>query len=166
VYGFVTAGHCDNARDYLEPEVGGVQYDAPWQATHRGQWGDFQWHTTSHAEYAEFYSSSTGIRPVQGYDGVISVGEYVCKHGRTSGYGCSYIYRVDISATVSGYNYDRLVAVEDYITDSGDSGGPWFLVYNAVGVHKGYTTIWFQKRSYFSPIFYIDDALGLALLVQ
>lgn len=166
VYGFVTAGHCANARDYQEPESGGLRYDAPYQAQHRGDWGDFQWHTTPHAEYAEFYTSNTGYRPVNGYDGSISEGDYVCKYGRTSGYGCSDVYRVNVTVTVDGITYRRLVAVEDYITEGGDSGGPWFLVYDATGVHKGYTTIWFNKRSIFSPIFYIDDALGLALVVK
>ncbi|MGH3734749.1 MAG: S1 family peptidase [Micromonosporaceae bacterium] len=166
VYGFVTAGHCANARDYQEPQSGGLRYDAPYRAQHRGDWGDFQWHTTSHAEYAEFYTSDTGYRPVNGYDGSISTGDYVCKYGRTTGYGCSDVYRVNVTVTVDGFTYRRLVAVEDYITSGGDSGGPWFLVYDATGVHKGYTTIWFSKRSIFSPIFYIDDALGLALVVK
>jgi streptogrisin C len=165
-YGFVTAGHCNNDLRYLDPETGDT-YDADHQFTHRGQWGDFQWHSTpDDPELAEFYVSSTGKRDVLGYVGSIAKGDYFCKYGRTAGYDCSTVHRTSVSYRIDGYKYERLVAMKENIGDFGDSGGPFFINNNAVGVLKGYTTIGFKQRSTFSRITYIDDALGLALVVK
>jgi streptogrisin C len=164
-YGFATAGHCQNDRSYRQPE-NGLTYNAPYQAQHRGDWGDFQWHTTPHVEYAEFYTTSTGHRDVLGYDGSIAEGDYVCKYGRTSGYGCGYVKDSSVSSTFDGITHRRLVAMRGYITEGGDSGGPWFLVNDAMGVHSGWVTLDGARRSTFSRIVYADEALGLALVVK
>jgi hypothetical protein len=164
-YGFVTAGHCQNDRSYTQPEDG-LNYNAPYQAQHRGDWGDFQWHTTSHPELAEFYTTSTGHRDVLGYDGSIAEGDYVCKYGRTSGYGCGYVKDANVNVTFDGITHKRLVAMRTYFTEGGDSGGPWFLVNDAMGVHSGWVNLDGAKRSTFSRIVYIDEALGLALVVK
>lgn len=164
-YGFVTAGHCQNDRSYRQPEDG-LTYNAPYQAQHRGDWGDFQWHTTPHVEYAEFYTTSTGHRDVLGYDGSIAEGDYVCKYGRTSGYGCGYVKDANVNVTFDGITHRRLVAMRTYFTEGGDSGGPWFLVNNAMGVHSGWVNLDGARRSTFSRIVYADEALGLALVVK
>jgi streptogrisin C len=164
-YGFVTAGHCQNDRSYTQPE-NGLTYNAPYKAQHRGDWGDFQWHTTSHAELAEFYTTSTGHRDVLGYDGSIAEGDYVCKYGRTSGYGCGYVKDNNVNVTFDGITHRRLVAMRTYFTQGGDSGGPWFLVNNAMGVHSGWVDLDGARRSTFSRIVYADEALGLALVVK
>jgi streptogrisin C len=164
-YGFVTAGHCQNDRSYRQPEDG-LTYNAPFQAQHRGDWGDFQWHTTPHVEYAEFYTTSTGHRDVLGYDGSIAEGDYVCKYGRTSGYGCGYVKDNNVNVTFDGITHHRLVAMRTYITEGGDSGGPWFLVNDAMGVHSGWVDLDGARRSTFSRIVYADEALGLALVVK
>jgi len=164
-YGFVTAGHCQNDRSYTQPE-NGLTYNAPYKAQHRGDWGDFQWHTTPHDEYAEFYTTSTGHRDVLGYDGSIAEGDYVCKYGRTSGYGCGYVKNNNVNVTFDGITHRRLVAMRTYFTEGGDSGGPWFLVNDAMGVHSGWVDLDGARRSTFSRIVYIDEALGLALVVK
>jgi streptogrisin C len=164
-YGFVTAGHCQNDRSYRQPEDG-LTYNAPYQAQHRGDWGDFQWHTTPHDEYAEFYTTSTGHRDVLGYDGSIAEGDYVCKYGRTSGYGCGYVKNNNVNVTFDGITHRRLVAMRTYFTEGGDSGGPWFLVNDAMGVHSGWVDLDGARRSTFSRIVYADEALGLALVVK
>lgn len=165
-YGFNTAGHCANSRDYQEPETG-LRYNAPYVTGHRGDWGDFQWHTTGHNEYAQFYVSNTGYRDVFGADTSLYTGDYVCKYGRRAGYDCTYIYRTSVYVTFDGITHERLVATRGDVVEPGDSGGPWFLSNNAMGVTSG----WWQEtsttqRSTFSRIGYQDEALGLSLLVR
>jgi hypothetical protein len=173
VTGLLTAGHCDSQSGspsrYYDPPDASPWSNMYWQDGHRGPWGDFEWHTaTSHGEFDDFYSDWSTLRDVGGYLSPITVGDYLCKFGRTTGYDCDTVYRVTVDITDSdGFHIERLVATEDHITDSGDSGGPWFIVNDAVGVHHGYYTSWFQERSLFSPIFNADNALpGIGLLTN
>lgn len=163
--GFLTAGHCSNDRSYQQPSDGAT-YNAPYQSQHRGDWGDYQWHTTGHAEYAEFYSSSTHRRDVINGQWNIEQGDYLCVYGRRTGYSCSDVYRTSVTNTFDGFTHKRLVAMEEHETDGGDSGGPWFIGERAAGTHSGWKTIWWKKRSTFSRIGYMDEALGLSLLVK
>jgi hypothetical protein len=103
---------------------------------------------------------------VLGYDGSIAEGDYICKYGRTSGYGCGYVYRASVSVTFDGITHRRLVAIRGYFTEGGDSGGPWFLVNNAIGIHSRWVDLDGARRSTFSRVVYMDEALGLALVVK
>jgi hypothetical protein len=164
--GFVTAGHCDNSLDYLEPESGGDQYDTTYQSGHRGTWGDFQWHTTPDPEAAEFYSGDTSRRDVLDLVTSISRNDFFCKNGRTSGYGCSDVYRTSLTARFDGIDHKKMVAMEDSITLDGDSGGPWFINNDAVGVHSCRLYKGGAWRSCFSRMEYIYESLGASLLVK
>jgi streptogrisin C len=166
--GVLTAGHCPNDFDYY-PSDGTSSYDTDWVDGHRGDYGDVQWHTTDHSEFAEFYSSSSGRRDVLDYIATWHTGDYVCHYGRYGGYDCSDVHDKKVSVTdEDGYHLKKLVEVEDDITVNGDSGGPWFLENNAGGIHSGViTNAWGTERSAFSQIVYADDALpGIALLVK
>jgi hypothetical protein len=172
--GLLTAGHCTSypngnpSRDY-DPPDGSAWSNMYWQDGHRGPWGDFEWHTaTTHGEFDDFYTGTNTLRDVAGYENSIYVGDYYCKFGRTTFYGCDNVYRTQVDITdEDGFHIERLVATDDHITDGGDSGGPWFIDNDAVGVHHGYYTSWFQERSLFSPIFNADNALpGIGLLTN
>jgi streptogrisin C len=165
--GVLTAGHCSNDFDYF-PADGSASYDTDWVDGHRGDYGDVQWHTTDHSEFAEFYDSSSGRREVHGSISSWHNGDYICHYGRYGGYDCSDVHDTNVSVTDDdGFHLKKLVEVDDNITVSGDSGGPWFLGYDAGGIHSGViTNAWGTERSAFSKIGYADDALpGIALLV-
>lgn len=172
--GVLTAGHCDSrsggnpSRWYIPPD-GSPWSNMSWQDGHRGAWGDFEWHTaTGHDEFDDFYVGNTTLRDVGGYVSSIYEGSYFCKYGRTTSFGCDNVYRTSVSITdEDGFDIERLVATEDHITDGGDSGGPWFSNNDAVGIHHGYYTSWFEERSLFSRIVYADNALpGIGLLTD
>jgi hypothetical protein len=164
--GVLTAGHCGNDRWYVEP-VGGSTFDMDWQATERGTWGDFQWHTTDAPDRAQFYIGTTSTRDVLGYVGVIAPGDFVCKYGRFSGFDCSVVRSTGVSVNDgAGFTPQRLVSTEDYITASGDSGGPWFWGNDAEGVHFGRAWLGLKTRSLYSAIFNIDNGIGVGLLTS
>ena len=73
-----------------------------------------------------------------------SVGEYVCKYGRATHYTCGYIdtknYRPDPDnipgPSPTFIRVDNTAGYGD-LSDSGDSGGPWFNTNDAYGTHVG-----------------------------
>ena len=52
--GVATAGHCSNSLTH-ENTNGATEYSMTYKSGHVGQWGDFQWHTTSDTEPDDFY---------------------------------------------------------------------------------------------------------------
>jgi hypothetical protein len=165
--GLLTAGHCSNDYDYRPPD-GSADYDTDWVDGHRGDWGDFQWHTTDdHGDFPEFYDSDDDRREVFGFRDNISNGDFFCKYGRTTDYDCSTVRDKKFSVTdEDGFRLKKMVQMEDEVTSSGDSGGPWFINGDAVGIHSGRVLKGGDMRSFFSWIVYADDAVGVGLLVS
>lgn len=159
--GVSTAGHC-TSMDQLQEENGNT-YDTYWQGQHRGSWGDVEWHTTPHFEPAEFYSNFGYRRDVANVEPVsdIQEGDYYCKFGRNTGYTCDYVYNRSVSVTFDGITHRRLVAMRDRKAGGGDSGGPWFIVYEAAGSHTGWVWLDGSRRDVWSKAAYFDEALGV-----
>ena len=143
--GYITAGHCGNDQTYYE--YGGVSYSTVFIDELRDADQDVQWHTTSHIEFPEFYADSTSsYRPLhtQRNRSSQSVGGYVCHRGKTTGYSCG-----DIASTTFQPTYPNAcpgttcasvwvrVAGPSLRCFPGDSGGPWFIAYEAYGLYKG-----------------------------
>ncbi len=129
--GITTAGHCPNTQSYngnsltFQSELYTGSYD-------------IQWHTTSaYTVTNKIQWSSYGS--TRNITGVISrsnqaIGGYVCKYGMTTGYGCGYIKSKDFNANgASTYIWVANTAGNDVLSDSGDSGAPWFLNGDAYG---------------------------------
>lgn len=163
--GIATAGHCSNDRWYnmAGTQGSGNTYQMTYQAQHKGNWGDFQWHTTGHTEYDDFYYSWGSRRDVSGVQQTVVVNDFVCFFGRVTGpdTDCDLVYKPIHTTTVDGVTYRNLVAVAGNPTLNGDSGGPWYLGGTAWGIHKGRSTIDGQQRGVFSRAEYIDEALGV-----
>lgn len=163
--GIMTAGHCGNDRWYWEP--GGFNdYDLPFAGDeHNGEWGDAQWHTSSHVELAEFRADWGDRRDVLGVRGVnnltegLLVGVFGVGQG---GRATSKIYRTDVAASNNGH----LVVMEGCVTEGGDSGGPWYRNNNAIGVHEGCPIYDGIRRSTFTSVSYTDEAIGVAIMVK
>ncbi|MCA1783760.1 MAG: S1 family peptidase [Intrasporangiaceae bacterium] len=163
--GVATAGHCANDRWY---NMGSSNnYSMDYVNQHRGSWGDFQWHTTTHNHYDDFYWDWGSRRDVQSVQSAsnIALGDIVCRFGRTTGSHCDGVYATNVSKTSNGYTYGRLVALGSRQADTGDSGGPWFNGATAWGLHQGSANVNGAARDVFSKADYIDEALGLGLSV-
>ncbi len=164
--GVTTAGHC-----YPESVDGERQeywrgYKLPWVDQRFQYYWDLQLHTTPLEDKAYFYSG-TGLRPVKYVRGNNHqfVGKLVCKYGKSTDYGCANI--VDRFWTP---NKPR-TATNTYIlarrsfsglVDNGDSGGPVFHTYTALGTVSGGFKSGSYYYVYYMPINYVANSpLGI-----
>lgn len=127
--GITTSAHCGNtqshdgkALNFRSERIGGSY--------------DIQWHNRSGATFSPTFWSGSAHRSVTGTRSRSnqSVGDYVCKYGKTTGYTCGYI-------ETKSYCYDGActwirVGRDGYnLSEGGDSGGPWFNSGTAFGSH-------------------------------
>lgn len=65
-----------------------------------------------------------------------NIGDYVCKYGRTSGYGCGNIVSKDFMSCVGSGSTSIWVHNRNNVNliDGGDSGGPWYISETALGI--------------------------------
>lgn len=131
------AAHCSNTQTF-----GGATstFFNSWYSGSR----DFQLHSfsTAHVVTPQLYDGS-GLRWVTASESraATTVGEAVCKYGKTTGYDCATVssktHRPQYvpSATSTYIRVDRVGS--DPFIDGGDSGGPWFHVGKAYGWTSG-----------------------------
>lgn len=146
--GVTTAGHCLD-----------TQYYNGWQLPYK--WGngggvyDIQWNSAPGLTVRNLVWDGTYNRFIYNYKFRSSqyVGEWVCKYGRTTGYGCGQI----INTAFDGVNVQVNIPVS-----YGDSGGPWFWNNTAYG-----TTISFSgNTSIYGPVDHIYNVLRVSILTN
>ena len=139
--GVLTAGHCDNPQQYNNRSL-------PFQSELFGGSHDVQWHTAPdlfvdnriHDGLSDattpLYRFVTGTKSRDEQ----AIGEFICKHGITTGYTCGTITSKTFNP---GYLPDGGNATYIYVSggsvnlsEGGDSGGPWFSGSVAYGVHN------------------------------
>ncbi len=161
--GVSTAAHCTGLDEYNPPN-GDPDYSIFFEDEHLGLFGDVQWHTSDHAEPAEYFATSTEIRDqdaVEPWLGITNNSDY-CIYGRSSNNReCDEVYSDFVNA-VSGLTLiSSLVGMTDDNTIKGDSGGPWSFGTEATGGHRGDQWIWFKYRNVFSVADLFPAALGV-----
>ena len=83
-----------------------------------------------------FRDSGTSARIVTSI-GVMSVGLTIYKYGRITGYGTTTVKASRGCQSTTAGNYCGLYETNQAITQNGDSGGPWFVVYKGYGSTTG-----------------------------
>ncbi len=161
VTGVTTAGHCRYQNEIVHPGHGVHAF--VYQAEHRGQWGDIEWHVTNYAEVDDFYASANDIRDVGSVEARanISVGESVCQYGRASNdRDCTpHVFDVSLACTLEGVFNDRLVQMDVITSTFNDSGGGWSMNFVAFGSQKG----WCNSKDTWSVADLYDEALGVTV---
>ena len=161
--GLVTSEHCSpdgNINlDYYAPD--GTEYEMTYVHGRNDDLGDFAWFTTGEVEdnriYAPHLRSITSYE--DDYEG-LNAGRYVCRYGRVTNRECDVVHgRSD--------QVDNLVIMVNKESDFGDSGGPWFHVYRAYGVHVG----WIEEddgtlRDVWSSVAFLEDSLSVTVLTD
>ena len=158
--GVATAGHCNDS----QTDDGDA---LTFETNHVGADGDFQWHTGVHDITNDFYSGSSNSlevnkRTVAG-TGVPTVGQVLCRNGRTSYQDCQNVRREDVCRSlVCG-----LAQMDEHRSAGGDSGGPVFSSRTAYGVHTG----WMYdprptKREVWSRVDYMNWAIEVDVLTE
>ena len=133
--------HCNNKHRYYDAYRSGEEdYETTLIATHMGNYGDFQWHTTPHYEPPEFFARP-GVRwKVTSVAQVISVGDWICLYSRVGGVrDCDQVWSVSVEVHYRCCPMmSRLLAMNrSYIAQDGDSGGPWSWNNEAYGTVSG-----------------------------
>jgi hypothetical protein len=131
--GILTAGHCSNTLAY---NGSNLPFVAERFAT--GTKYDLQWHTApGFTVVNQIYEGLASNRTITGIWPYASqtVGSFVCKYGHMTGYGCGDIVDRNYILDGSGGFIRIHNANNQNLTNYGDSGGPWFLVAEAYGIH-------------------------------
>ena len=178
--GVATAAHCNSAGgsiDHISDDDG--TYYQPWALAGRhighvnpdGSYtgvGDVEWGTTTDIEPASFYTSVTTTRRVTSVKSSFSTTEssVICGYGRTSdAERCSTIARLSVPCYVLGGNGDvatKQVTLKPNVNGpesmGGDSGGPMYILNQAVGSFFGTCD---AGEEAFTRADYYDDALNI-----
>ncbi len=134
--GITTAGHCRNDITYQGKQL-------PFKQEQYSSSYDVQWHTAPDFTVRARFQTGFSVRSVTATKdhGSQNVGDFVCKHGKTTGYTCGYItsrtfkpsYVPNASASFIRVHRDDVILVK-----TGDSGGPWFNGNTAYGITSGF----------------------------
>lgn len=151
--GALTAAHCGNAQTYWD-----TFQALPFRSERYEREYDVQWHSvacnmTVPNEFDSDSSVAGGVfRAVLGTRGRSqqSVGQYVCKNGRTTNRTCGFITSLSVCPSYVPSCRSRFIRVREQnwtsnnprsMAEPGDSGGPFYIENTAVGITSGrYTT--------------------------
>lgn len=147
--GITTAGHCDNT---------GVTYMGSGLPFVSESWVDafdIQWHTAPGFTVRNLIWDGTYNRYIYGVVFGISQypGDWVCKYGIASGYGCGSI----VTTSFDGFNVEVDISVA-----GGDSGGPWFWNNSAFGS----TISQYGSHSIYGPVDTVYSRLGVSVSTE
>ena len=163
--GIITAAHCSGLDKFEQPGVN--PYSMSLRAEAFGDEGDVEYHTTSHAELAEFYATASHIRIVDDIQPTSSmVGLNVCFYGRASNDRTCNIEVLNNNATLTWT--DGTILRNMAVTDSTpsierDSGAGWSYGFRAWGVNTGTGP---QGQGIFTPVEQAQDALNVTIKTQ
>ncbi|MGV9374195.1 hypothetical protein ACWDRB_00170 [Nonomuraea sp. NPDC003707] len=161
VRGVATAAHCAGSSTVQYLNHGTSSFNTiTRQRRHEGGHGDMAWYSRgSYTAARTFYWNHSKTRYVDDTRWSVQ-GLAVSNFGRSTGYkGSPKVYRINICV-------DRLcdmVAMDKHYTKGGDSGGPWFRGNTAYGIHMGWTRIGGKKRSVYSEVRYLPQALDISV---
>lgn len=163
--GITTAGHCSNSQSYA-----GNPLTYQGDEVHSGNY-DVQTHKLAGASYtAQFQVGSGSFRYVTSklfwlYQ---NVGDWVCHYGATTLYGCGYIvsdhdpgcmspigsYYIKVDSNPNGSGQD--------LSEGGDSGGPWFINYTALGTMSCQQ----GQDGIYSTVGFVEGPIGAHILLN
>lgn len=171
-YGFITAGHCNNANTSVES----VYYNGSLMGTFRARiYGPnvdvafIERSSIGNYEATNLFTDGTGYTKgsLDYVSGGFPAGTSVTKYGMTTGKTTGKIKSTNVSYKINGTQFRKLVSAT-YLADSGDSGGAIKVDVDAsglrytycAGIHKGrYTTIFGNEYSTYSDMTLAKEAL-------
>ncbi|OQJ62454.1 hypothetical protein B5P24_05265 [Clavibacter tessellarius] len=160
--GLITASHCPDDLNYESRQI--LTFEGHGDS---GQL-DEQWFSSSESVHNEFISQKAGSTLIRRKATAVAapfVGMNVCKYGTVTAYGCSQVINgPTTTVNANGVTYANLWQVDGYITQEGDSGGPWFYGNTAYGIHYGNIPRGGADRSAFTSITAIEAATDLRVL--
>ena len=136
--GIAMAAHCSNTQSYSGTSL-------PYKAGNISGAYDIQWHSAPGFTVTNKIRTTTGggTRSITATRSRANqtVGYYVCKYGKTTGYTCGYIssksYNWDNKGSSTYIRVNNDSSSYPNLSEGGDSGGPWFNSSTAFGTHVG-----------------------------
>lgn len=164
--GIINAGHCTGLNEFEQPGV--TPYSMTFRDQEWGAGGDVEYHTTVHAELAEFYADATSIRGVVAIKPTNTmVGGNVCFYGRASNVRtCQHEVEevgVSIFDPSCPCTIGNLARTDTSSSVDGDSGGGWSHDFTAWGVNSGKDQF---GKGYFTPVEEAQDALNVTIKLK
>lgn len=168
IEGILTAAHCEGINQIEQNNANGgvdLTFSAPWKGEHIGNWGDVEWHSTTHDDFPEFWSDVDQRRTVSSRiaNNQIGVNDVVCKYGRFGGRDCGSVDAINTLATFewlgSTVTAENMVDARSIVGNLGDSGGPIYYGSQAWGVTHGWRTS--NNNWVFSKIQNAESAFGV-----
>lgn len=160
--GITTAAHCNDTQYYngvkfsYESERYGVDWDVQWNTTGSYVPTNTVWNGSSY-----FRITASKGRAGQ------AVGEYVCRHGRVTGYQCGYIRTTSLKpANVNDIAFSPTwIAVGPMYGVGGDSGAPFFKGSTAYGILRGRYSDEEESRIAYMAADRINTGLNVSVLL-
>lgn len=90
------------------------------------------------------------------------VGNYVCKHGKNTGYGRSYVASKTVRSSRVPSGNATMIGTRQHITSGGDSGGPWLNGNTAMGTHHGQV----GSMSVYTSVSHLGGATGASIATR
>ncbi len=163
--GIITAAHCSGLDKFEQPGV--TPYGMTFRDEAFGDEGDVEYHTTSHAELAEFYATASHIRIVDDIQPTDSmVGKNVCFYGRASNVRTCNIEVLNNNATLTwtdGTTLRKMAVTDSTPSVELDSGAGWSYGFRAWGVNTGRGP---KGQGVFTPVEQAQDALNVTIRTQ
>jgi streptogrisin C len=162
--GITTAGHCNNSQSYSGNPLT-YQNDE-----HKSGNYDVQSHKLAGATYtAQFQAQPGTYRTVTAKLRWVNQneGDWVCHYGKTTGYGCGYIVSTNDPGCVgaAGSFYVKVDSNPDGsgqdLSEGGDSGGPWFINYTALGTMSCQQ----GQDGIYSTVGFVEDPINAHILL-
>lgn len=151
--GVTTAAHCPDSQSFEGTSL--PMEDEKWETQY-----DIQWHTTPGFDVKNKAYDGRNNREITSSASTNShsIGKWVCKYGKTTGYGCGQIKSNTHNPTYCNISNSTasFVRVKRFRTDlssPGDSGGPWMYGSHAYGSMSCYfRVLWGSDQGIYMPI--------------
>lgn len=159
----ISAGHCAASVPIYYRPTSTSWLGTFTQASHIGAWGDFlAIDILQDLAIPEFYATHTTVRTVSGI-AYSANGMNLCNYGRSrdlSTLDCAIVQAWGVTKGAA----QRQVVMDEDNAYRGDSGGPWYSLNTAYGIHRGSSCAdscaTDSGTSWFSETPYMDNALG------
>lgn len=102
----------------------------------------------------------------------MNVGDHICKFGLTTARTCGYVDSITSRAarvTNSNATFVKVSFRGNKISDGGDSGGPWYDVNSAVGIHHGSgPNLWGLPGTFsmYTPVRFLTESFNVRVLTN
>ncbi len=165
--GITTAGHCPNTQSYNGNSL--TFQSEKWTGSYDTQWHTASGYTVTNKIQWDSDGSTRDITATISRSNQV-VGGYVCKYGKTTAYTCGYISSKDFNPQTQENNAATFIRVDNTagyndLSSAGDSGGPWFLLGNAYGTHKGAPGD-DPNDAIYMAVDYVESGLGVSIMTS